>query len=176
MGFLEFISGKPDHHPQKVGNKIDSFVKGIMNEIGKNNIPAQRELMYHKFFIGLLIDEIQRNYAFFCQYEQNNLKIYSKIKAQGLTKDITFYEYAVDCLNHVDNHNAFLVNEFFNENSYLLTYKNNNYPHLVTNPLWIWPPFGFFSQMGDEYGGYDNKKNLAWIIKYINDSGTIYRF
>ena len=85
-------------------------------------------------------------------------------------------EYAVSCLNHLDNHDAFLVNEFFNENSYLLIYEDNKYPHLVWNPLWIWPPFGFFDQMGDEYGGYDHKKNLAWIIEHINDSGTIYRF
>ena len=176
MGLLDLIVGKPNHHPQKVGDNIDYFVKGIMKEIGKNNIPAQRELIGHKFFIGLLIDELQRNYSFFCQYEQNSLSIYSEIKAQGLTKDITFYEYAVSCLNHVDNHDAFLVNEFFNENSYLLIYEDNKYPGLVSNLLWIWPPFGFFGQMGDEYGGYDHKKNLAWIIQHINDSGTIYRF
>jgi len=182
MGFLDLILGKPSHLPEKVGEEIDSFIEGIMKEIGRHNSSAQRELISHKFFIGLLIDKIERDYGIYAEYEQNSVEIYSQKKAEGLTTNITFYEYTVSCLNHVDNHDAFIVNEFFNSISYLLIkdeIKNNIHPGLVMHPLWLNMPFGYFSQMGDEYAGvvvFNDKSNLQWIINHINDPSTIYRF
>ena len=170
---IDFIVGKASHDPQKVGRNIDYFVKGIMDKIGKNNITAQR-VNRSQIFIGLLIDELERN-IHFLSLRTNSLSIYSDIKAQGLTKNITFYEYVVSCLNHVNNHNAFLVNEFFSKNSYLLTYDDNKYPHLVFHPTWFMPPFGFLTEWAVNMTVMIIK-NLAWIINYINDSGTLYRF